>query len=1385
MGRAGAPLRLTDDPNVLLGPQLPRPAAISDLEGTVRQRKRIVIWFLLVLLLLLGTAVVQAQVSRASTGGSLLDAGRGVDLPAGPVERGQGSPALQMVGQVGGPTEAVAVQGDYAYVGVGLRLVVLDVSDPATPVEIGSTAPFPQFVKGVAVSGTVAYVAAGTAGLRIVDISTPAEPVEVGFYDTPGHAEGVAVAGQYAYVADGPYGLRIVDIASPLMPVEVAYAYPLNYVFDVDVEGGYAYLAAAGAGLLVVDVSDPADPSEVGSSDTPGYAYGLDVSEDMVCVADGWEGLRVMSRTDPAYPVEEGFYNTAGWSFGVYLSDTIAYVADGFAGLTVLDVSDAANPAELGRYEVTGGHAGRVVVADAVAYVADRNWGLRVVDVSDSGAPAQVGSYAPLGEAVAVAVSGDYAYVAAATYGLRVVDISDPAHPVEVGAYDAEGNAIGVAVVGNYAYLAVWCSSVGAGLHVVDVSDPVHPTRVAHREGVGCYRDMVVADGIAYVANEWGLELIDVSSPLTPTLASYVELQPEEWIANTGVDVSGNLAYVVGEDGLYIVDVSDPVSPTVVLEGYCDDCAGPPKDYDVAVHDTKAYVTHAGGDSLKILDVSDPSHPAPVGAYEGPNLPEMVTVVDGLAYVAFGNGGLHAIDVADPTSPELAFSYDTPGYAMASAVVGDHVYLTDAHGGLLVLELGAGQSGSGALASDYHTFVERSWGDAASIPSRIGTFGDKASPMHYGSIAVGMQSAPSVQSGPDAEFAGDVQRLAGTCVVTSTADSGLGTLRECIQNAVSGDTITFDPALFPPHNPATITLQTNLPGIWQGDLTVDGSEAGVILDGSLVQDGTGLYISSDNNVIRGLQILHFSGTGVWIEPGENNTIGGDRSIGAGPMGQGNLISDNREGIAIWGSEAMSNTVIGNFIGTDASGLHALGNENIGVIIPAGASYNRVGGTSPGERNVISAHGRYGVHLIRNAGHNVVVGNYIGTDVNGTIDLGNGEDGVILELGAWHNVVEDNLISGNGLGGVHISDRFSSYNTVVGNLIGTDASGTQALGNVSYGVAVGWGGANFNRIGGTWPGEGNLISGNDVGVELHGREAGNLILGNLIGTNTNGTEAISNNSGIFMIDDSSHNFIGGATPEEGNLISGNGLAGMDLMPGERNFIIGNYIGTDASGTSALPNGQAGIDTATKSSWFQGNVIAGNQWEGVSIGPGAEFNHLRANRIGVGADGESPVPNVGAGVRIEAPSNVVGGWYPGDGNVIAFNAVDGVQAWHYPGNTIRRNSIHDNSGSGIQLLDGGNNMLPAPTIAYALPGSAWGMACPGCIVEVFSDDEDEGRVYEGNALADATGNWIWVGSPTGPYLTATATDQAGNTSAFSAPRTPWRHAVYLPLGLKGYQ
>jgi hypothetical protein len=173
-------------------------------------------------------------------------------------------------------------------------------------------------------------------------------------------------------------------------------------------------------------------------------------------------------------------------------------------------------------------------------------------------------------------------------------------------------------------------------------------------------------------------------------------------------------------------------------------------------------------------------------------------------------------------------------------------------------------------------------------------------------------------------------------------------------------------------------------------------------------------------------------------------------------------------------------------------------------------------------------------------------------------------------------------------------------------------------------------------------------------------------------------------------------------------------------------------------------------------------------------GSDDNRVSGNRIGTNAAGTAALPNrngvyIGSGAR----DNTIGGTAAGEGNLIAFNSNIGVVVDGATTNrdTIRRNSIHSNTQKGIDNFNGGNLDLAWPvidSIGESVSGHT-NPKCYPCTVEVFSDYQDEGRVYHGSTTTndDATGTWTYPGPVTGPYITATVTDAYGNTSEFSVP------------------
>ncbi len=615
---------------------------------------------------------------------------------------------IEFVGHIGGTTKAVFVQGDYAYIGEGPRLTILDISNPASPSVVGKTFPFPDIVRDVYVSGDYAYVANDFfGGLRVVDISNPFAPTEVGFYDTPGWAEGVAVAGDYAYVTEGYGGLRVVDVSNPSNPTEVGSYDTLGAVHDVAVApaGDYVYIAGYDLGLRVVDVSDPSSPSEVGFYDTPGWAKGVAIAPagDYAYIADGWEGgLRVVDVSTPSSPSGGGFYNTLGNAYGVAvaLAGDYAYVADYGEGLRVVDISNPSSPTEVGFCD-TQGHAEDVAVVPAgdYAFVAAGDGGLRAVDVSTPSSPSEIGFYDTMGAAQGVAVAGDYAYVADDYYGgLRVVNISNPSSPSEVGFYDTPGSALDVAVAptGNYAYVADWWDG---GLRVIDISIPSSPSEVGFYDTPGAAWGVAVAPAgdYVYIADyASGLGVIDVSNPSSPSVVGSYHTPGGAW--DVAVAPAGDYAYVAArwEGGLRVVDISIPSNPSEA--GFYDT---PGDTWDVAIAPAGDYAYVADSEAgLRVVDVSNPSSPSEVGFYDtlGAYGVEVAPVGDYVyvySYIVDADWSiLEVVDVSDPSNPAgVGFCY-TPGYVQSVAVApaGDYAYVADDDGGLIILRYTGGEA---------------------------------------------------------------------------------------------------------------------------------------------------------------------------------------------------------------------------------------------------------------------------------------------------------------------------------------------------------------------------------------------------------------------------------------------------------------------------------------------------------------------------------------------------------------------------------------------------------------------------------------------------------------------------------------------------------------------
>ncbi|HYZ19482.1 MAG TPA: CSLREA domain-containing protein, partial [Gaiellaceae bacterium] len=391
---------------------------------------------------------------------------------------------------------------------------------------------------------------------------------------------------------------------------------------------------------------------------------------------------------------------------------------------------------------------------------------------------------------------------------------------------------------------------------------------------------------------------------------------------------------------------------------------------------------------------------------------------------------------------------------------------------------------------------------------------------------------------------------------------------------------------------------------------------------------------------------------------------------------------------------------------------------------------------------------------------------------------------------------------------------SGGSVIVGNYIGLDGSGAVAAGNTS-GVSVGSPG---NTIGGSTAADRNVISGNANGIEVGAAAAtATTIYGNYVGLDAAGNFAVPNGYGILVA--SNGNAIGAEGDDtKRNVVSGNFQVGVFIEDADTNTVAGNYIGTDADGNVAVPNGAGGVQirggsATANSNTIRGNVISGNGAFGVliqaTVADAASNNAIGANLIGTDAAGRKAVGNTGPGVVIAADSgignNSIGGT-AGSANEIAFNSKGVVVGANATRNTVVRNSIHDNTGLGIDLGDdgptandaddadsGANTLLNFPVLVTAtrdgsgnvhltgtydgapsLAGTSYRLdfyatsAGTSCDASTFG----EGPRWLGtlSSPANAAGDISFDSgalnyAAPGEWITATATDSLNNTSEFS--------------------
>jgi parallel beta-helix repeat protein len=900
------------------------------------------------------------------------------------------------------------------------------------------------------------------------------------------------------------------------------------------------------------------------------------------------------------------------------------------------------------------------------------------------------GNYLP-----GIRISGDANYVWGNLIGTDVtgtVALGNGQDPV----YDAQG----IFIEGNNNIIG---SPTLSARNVIS-GNTADGIRVLYGDGNVIYGNYIGTDvsGMVDLGNGgWGIDLTSAANLISVNESGGISLTSGPvsnvriWNNKIGTDATGSSPLSNGGDGVYIssgsgvMDVelggTNPLAPNVIAHnaGNGISVLGSAGGVDIrrnSIHSNTGLGIDLAGDGVTPNDPLD----SDTGPNDLQNFPEFTVVPCG--------GGLEITGTLHST-PDTEFDIDF--FSTPSCDPSGH--------------------GEGAV------FL----GTTSVTTNGVGNAGIAYS---LGALPAGHQ-VTATATNPDnstSEFSPCAEVGSGL-VVTNTNSTGPGSLYEaCLTaNICAGlDTISFN---IPGAGPHTIEVTEPLP-----------RQTGPVLIDGYTQPGSSPNTNPRTVGSNAVLKIEIDGTNYHGSGGDRGTCFEIR--GGNSVVRGLAINRFAGGPAIIFDVGGGNKVEGCFLGTDVTGWLERANL-FGVYVFS--NNNTIGGVSAMARNVISGNQEYGVAAVGDG--NMVFGNLIGTAATGTNANGNGIAGVYVQ-GTNNSIggitlASRNVISANSGPGVHLDD--CEDNDVCGNYIGTDVTGSVDFGNSLAGVFIQAGSGHW--IGGTSAGFRNIISGNS-------------------------------GSGVFIVDASLSN-----------------------------IIAGNYIGTNAAGTGALPNSGHGVEiwscngnTVGGPNALYRNVISGNNGDAVRIDAIAFTNVVQANYIGTDHTGTNPLGNGGNGVYVYGANNTIGGAGAEEGNIIAHNGDKGIHISDYSANLIRRNSIFGNvelgidlGGDGVTLNDlgdpdsGSNALQNFPVITSAsggtncrIVGSLNSTPNTSFTIDFFySPMCDETSYGEGKHLigslpvgTDGSGNASFdmifsTVVPGGSYVTATATSSGNNTSEFS--------------------
>jgi len=596
-----------------------------------------------------------------------------------------------------------------------------------------------EYAQDIVVAGSLAYLATGADGIRILDVTEPSNPVEISHYDAPGETKGLFHKDSFLYTANGKNGLQIIDVSNPFKPALIGSYKIRGDTTDVTVIDNWAFAAGGKAGLLALNVKNKTSPKEETTLSQKGNVSVVSEKDNLVFYIDNKRYLRILDTIQPENTQKINPFDVETTVLDITISGNTAFLATEKLGVVIVDISNPTSLQKINSFK-TQGPATSVEISGSYTYVIDDS-GLSVWDVTDTNNPNEIGSYATDKMASALDVkkevvyiadgfngllvlqtktvvdlefqgetrkqiigedvekSGNTIFLAAGENGVQAFNSTDPRNLKVIGQYDTSGFTMGVAAQGDRLFLA----DKNQGLIIVGTSDLANFGTVVSNVKVGedSY-DVSIAGDYAFLADgKEGLRIIGFTDPLTPYEISHLPLP-----GNTqDIQILGPYAYVAtGNEGMQIIDIRDLANPRILgLYNLNGEAKGVSV---VAINDVLAQqsgvdryttdITHPGTTilafiaygtmGLHVVDVTDPSRPRPISFLTLKGSAEDVVAVRDTAYLGNKNGDVLVIDVANPANPIPVGVTNTSGQVHGLYVETPVVYVANFERGLTIID---------------------------------------------------------------------------------------------------------------------------------------------------------------------------------------------------------------------------------------------------------------------------------------------------------------------------------------------------------------------------------------------------------------------------------------------------------------------------------------------------------------------------------------------------------------------------------------------------------------------------------------------------------------------------------------------------------------------------